>query len=102
VVHDGMRLQYGDGPERVAVPDGTAAGTLVVVFVLAQTPEAEVHGAFLEGLQARLDSAGWPLIVVLETATYRQRVGSDDRVRERRATWDRLLRDLGVTAIELA
>jgi hypothetical protein len=102
VVRDAVRLEYGDGPERVALEDGTAAGTLVVVFALAQTPEAEVHGEFLEGLQERLHRAGWPLAVVLETSTYRQRVGSDDRVRERRATWDRLLRDLGLTAVELA
>jgi hypothetical protein len=73
-----------------------------VVFPLAQTPEADVHGEFVEGLRERLDRVGWPLMVALETATYRRRVGSADRVRERRATWDRLLRDLRVTAIELA
>jgi hypothetical protein len=102
VVRDGARLEYGDDPARVTVPDGTGVGTVVVVFPLAQTPEAEVHGDFLERLQARLDRGGWPLSVVLETATYRQRVGSEDRVRERRATWDRLLRDLNLTAVELA
>jgi len=75
---------------------------LVLVFPLAQTPEPEVHGELVERLRGRLDSAGWQLLAVLETATYRQRAGSDDRVRERRATWDRLLRDLHLTAIELA
>jgi hypothetical protein len=39
--------------------------------------------------------------VVLEMAAYRARVGVEDRVRERRATWERLLHDLGVTALEL-
>lgn len=102
VVRDGAFLRYGERHDRVAVPDGTAAGTLVVVFALAQTPEAEVHGEFHDRLRERLARAGWLLVVVLETATYRRRVGSDDRVRERRATWDRLLRDLGLTAIELA
>jgi hypothetical protein len=33
--------------------------------------------------------------------TYRQRVGAEARVRERRATWERLLRELQLTAIEL-
>jgi hypothetical protein len=102
VVRDGARLAYGDDAERIALPDGHAGGRLVVVFALAQTPEAEVHGEFLERLRARLDRAGWELAVVLEAAGYRQRVGSEERVRERRATWDRLLRDLDLPAVELA
>ena len=102
VVRDGVCLQYGDDPTRVPVPGDVPRGMLVVVFPLAQTPEAEVHGQFLERLQARLDLAGWPLGVVLETATYRARVGSEARVRERRATWDRLLREYDLTATELA
>jgi hypothetical protein len=103
VICDGPSLDYGDGPERVALPeDSPGSGLAVVVFPLAQTPEADVHGEFVEGLRERLDRVGWPLMVALETATYRRRVGSADRVRERRATWDRLLRDLRVTAIELA
>jgi hypothetical protein len=60
-----------------------------------------VHGEFVHRLQKRLDGTGADLIVVLETATYRARVGSEDRVRERRATWERLLRDLRLTALEL-
>ncbi|HWC05518.1 MAG TPA: DUF2868 domain-containing protein [Methylomirabilota bacterium] len=103
VIHEGARLDYGDGPERVALPEkASATGLLALVFTLAQTPETEVHGDFVDRLQERLDRAGWQLIVVLETATYRRRVGSEDRVRERRATWDRLLRDLQLTAVDLA
>ncbi|RPH85785.1 MAG: hypothetical protein EHM88_00005 [Candidatus Rokuibacteriota bacterium] len=103
VIHDGARLEYGDGPERVRLPEAPSrSGVLVLVFPLAQTPEPEVHGELVERLRERLDGAGWQLLAVLETATYRQRAGSDDRVRERRATWDRLLRDLHLTAIELA
>ena len=74
---------------------------LVLVFTLAHTPAPELHCEFRAWLRERLDRARWQLRVVLETATYRQRVGSDDRVRERRATWDRLLRELDLTAIEL-
>jgi hypothetical protein len=61
-----------------------------------------VHGEYIERLRERLDRAGWELRVVLEVATYRRRVGSEDRVRERRATWGRLLRDLQLTASDLA
>jgi hypothetical protein len=41
-------------------------------------------------------------MLVLEMATYRQRAGSEVRVRERRATWERLLRAVQATAVELA
>jgi predicted N-acetyltransferase YhbS len=61
-----------------------------------------VHGEFVERLRERLDRAGWRLLVVLDTVTYRQRVGTEARVRERGATWQRLLRELQLTAIELA
>jgi hypothetical protein len=60
-----------------------------------------VHGEFLVRLRERLDRAGWSLLLVLETATYRRRVGSEERVRERRATWARLLRDVQLIAIEV-
>ncbi|MGH7268221.1 MAG: hypothetical protein ACREMB_25665 [Candidatus Rokuibacteriota bacterium] len=102
VIHDDAHLDYGDRPERVTVPEApSGSGLLVVVFALAQTPETHVHGEFLERLAERLDGAGWTLMVVLETATFRQGAGSVERVRERRRTWDRLLRDLGLTAMEL-
>jgi hypothetical protein len=77
VIREVASLDYGDGPERVALPGGTVEGTqVVVVFPLAQTPEADVHGEFVEGLRARLDGAAPPLQVVLDAADYRRRVGS--------------------------
>ena len=103
VIRDAARLEYGDDPERITLPeDPSLSGLVVLVFPLAQTPEVEVHGEFLERLLDRLDRAGWQLTVVLDAATYRQRVGSDERVRERRVTWNRLLRDLDVIVMELA
>ncbi|MGH7309080.1 MAG: hypothetical protein ACREK6_10340 [Candidatus Rokuibacteriota bacterium] len=102
VIRDDAHLDYGDGPERVTVPEApSGSGLLVVVFPLAQTPETQVHGEFLGRLAERLDGAGWTLIIVLESTTFRQAAGSADRVRERRRTWDRLLRDLQLTAMEL-
>ena len=103
VIRDGAQLAYGDGPDRIRLPEDPArTGVLVLVFALAQTPEPEVHGELVDRLRERLHRSRWRLLAVLETATYRRRAGSDDRVRERRATWDRLLRELDLPAIELA
>jgi hypothetical protein len=103
VLHDGASLAYGDHPDSIPLPASPARTAVVaLVFALAQTPEPEVHGEFVERLRERLDRGGWRLLVVLETVTYRQRVGAEARVRERRATWERLLRDLELSAIELA
>jgi hypothetical protein len=103
VIREAVRLGYGDGPERLALPDAASdPGLVAVVFALAQTPEREVHGEFLAAVRDKAHGAGWDIQVVLETATYRRRVASDQRVRERRATWDRLLHDLELTAMELA
>lgn len=101
VIRDGTSLEYGDDPWQIAVTD-PAPGVVALVFPLAQTPEPEVHGKFIERLRERLDAAGRELVVVLETATYRQRAGSETRVAERRATWERLLRSVQTTAAELA
>jgi len=102
VVRDDAQLDYGEGPERITVPEAPPGSSLlVVVFALSQTPEMQVHGEFLERLAERLDGAGWGLMVALETATFRRRAPSEDRVRERRRTWDRLLRELRLTAMEL-
>ncbi len=101
VIRDAARLDYGDGAESVNLPSRTPeVGVIAVVFSLAQTPEPEVHGEFLSSLGERLEVAGWQLMVVLESATYRRNVGSDDRVRERQATWHRLLEERHVTAID--
>jgi hypothetical protein len=102
VIHDAAILDYGDGPERIPLPPASrGAGQVAVVFPLAQTPEADVHGEFVEGVRERLDGSGWSLLVVLDAASYRRRVGSPDRVRERRSTWDRLLRDPRWTGIAI-
>jgi hypothetical protein len=101
VIRDGASLEYGDEPGQIALSD-PAPGVVALVFTLAQTPEPEVHGKFIERLRERLDAAGRELVLVLESATYRDRVGSEDRVRERRATWERLLRSVQVAAVDLA
>jgi hypothetical protein len=103
VIHDNAHLAYGDDPDRIVLPEnGSRSGVVVLVFTLAQTPEPEVHGDFATHLHAHLARSGWQLRVALESTTYRQRTGSATRVAERRATWDRLLRDLQLQTIELS
>jgi hypothetical protein len=102
VIRDAARLHYGDGAESVSLPSRTeGVGLIAVVFSLSQTPEPEVHGEFLGSLGERLEASGWQLMVVLDSATYRRNVGSDDRVRERQATWHRLLEEGHLAAIDV-
>jgi len=101
VIRDGPSLEYGDDPGQIALTE-PAPGVVALVFPLAQTPEPEVHGKFIERLRERLDAAGRELVLVLETATYRQRAGSATRVAERRATWERMLRSVQASALDLA
>jgi len=102
VIHDNAHVAYGDDPDRITVPENPSrSGVVVLVFTLAQTPEPEVHGDFTSRLHAHLERSGWHLLIALESTTYRQRTGSPTRVAERRATWDRLLRDLRLKTIEL-
>ncbi len=78
-------------------PRGAAVETCrVVLFGLAQSPESEVHGALLDGLRAAAREDR--LLVVVDASAYRLRVGSGERVEERRRAWDRVLREAGFTA----
>ena len=61
VIRDGARSTTATAPSGSRCRTTTAApGMVVVVFALAQTPEAEVHGEFLERLResARRAPAG--------------------------------------------
>ncbi len=74
---------------------------IVVVFNLAQPPESEVHGAFLQDLTTRLDPRRTQLLVVLDESSYRERIGEQARVRERVDAWSRVVHDAGLTALPL-
>ena len=61
-VRDAAQLEYGDAPIVSSWRVARSSGLIVVVFPLAQTPEADVHGEFVEGLRrlARLaGSSAW-------------------------------------------
>jgi hypothetical protein len=110
----GEPLAYGAG-----VPEGDDASDLdapenadddvvpgeercvVLVFNLAQTPESEVHGAFLNEVLHRIESHRWRLLVLVDSSTYRERIDSAERRRERFETWSRLVGDAGLSAVDL-
>jgi hypothetical protein len=69
----------------------------VVVFSLAQSPEAEVHGRFIEQLKAGL-GRGVRLLVLVDAAKYRRRVATPERWTERARAWQRVVQETGPTA----
>lgn len=89
-------LEYGfewDEPEGPGFDSG--ADTCVLVFNLAQSPEQEVHGHFLEGARAAADEAEGRILVLCDETKYRRRMGEDAdgerRLEERRRSWTRLV-----------
>ena len=88
-------LSYGDEPP--ALGDRSPRAT-VVVFHLAQSPEREVHGVFIEELRAQLSDSDEDLLLILDESRYRE-VASPERADERRRAWDRVLADVGVRAV---
>jgi hypothetical protein len=92
----GDMLAYGDDPPEI--PDGHHC---VVVFDVAQTPETEVHGRFVESCMETIGARpGRRLLVLLEEERFRARNG-DERGEERRRSWLRLLRGAGLGAAPL-
>ncbi|MEM7310796.1 MAG: DUF2868 domain-containing protein [Planctomycetota bacterium] len=93
---------YGD-EDGAALFDGADAGgnarTLVLVFPLAQTPEAEVHGRLLNELRGHL-AEDESLLILVDASRYRARLGAqaEGRLDERRSAWDRMLGDEGLSA----
>jgi hypothetical protein len=90
-------LAYGADPPAADARRGEPHGR-VVVLNLAQSPEQEVHGAFLEALRARHAAAPHPpwLLVLLDEEGFRARQGDApgrDRVAERWRAWERVARD---------
>lgn len=85
------------GAEAPALALGAAAR--VAVFNLAQSPEQEVHGAFLEALAA----AAAPVLVLLDEEAYRERLGTGgaERLAQRRRAWERTAHEAGLAVASL-
>ena len=71
-----------------------------MLFNLAQSPEAEVHGALLRNLKATLDDEHGRLLVVVDVSAYRER-SDDRRVAERLGAWKRVVGELGLEIVDL-
>ena len=92
-------LAYGDEPPG---PGDRAPRATVVVFHLAQSPEREVHGVFVEEVRGQVPAgSASDLLLVLDETRYRD-VALPERVDERRRAWDRVLADVGARAVGLA
>ncbi len=109
VLGEGARLEiespvdYGTEDEWLAeVSLDSDLDHLVILFNLAATPETENHGAIVAGVMRRLaaQGSGTALTVLVDQATYRERLSSQaraaDRLIERRAAWESMLGRQGV------
>ncbi len=87
---------YGADP-----PARPFGGALLLVFDLAQSPEQEVHGRYLERLRGRGgDAPEEPLLVVLDEERY-ARLADPERVAERRRSWLRVIAEAELEAVAL-
>jgi len=97
-------VTYGDDPPPPGreSEDGSAGYDryLVVLFNAAQSPETEVHGAFLEKLKHRL-GPGDKLLVLTDTGPYRRQVAAAGRSEERQQAWNALGRTVGLEPVHI-
>jgi hypothetical protein len=101
-VRVGEPAAYGAEPPPPAALEREARETCrVALFNLAQTPEPEVHGAFLERLKAQLERGREQLLVLVDPTLYAERIDAPERVDERLRTWQRAAGELGLTVVPL-
>lgn len=98
-------LAYGD--DYRAQTSERAERCELLVFNLAQTPEPEVHGQFCRSaIEAASGARGKrALLVVIDEASFVERLGDDEesrgRIESRRRNWTRVLADLDLRAVYL-
>jgi hypothetical protein len=97
-------LPYGEeiGDAPWASEDGLASGPevcVVIVFNLAQSPEPEVHGTFLDQLKSRVEAAERRLLLLIDVSSYGRRVGVSERSEQRLRGWRRLVSDSGLELV---
>ena len=88
-------VNYGDDVS----PGQPSTSCVVIVYSLVQSPEREVHGRYVQDWTEL--GAGFKVLVVLDTSSWRKRFGEGEsrRESERRSGWDRVLREVGVTPL---
>jgi len=76
----------------------------VPLFALAQSPEVEVHGRFVEELKRRVPDGG-SLLVLVDATSYRERLDEgaegEARLEERRRAWNRVVREAGLECVHV-
>jgi len=101
-------IRYGSEEEFLAAPLPpalAAADHAALAVSLAATPEEEVHGRLLAGLGEARRAAGKsdPVILLLDEAAYRERLGPAEeagrRVKERLFAWRQLAEALGARVV---
>ena len=99
-------VPYGGGDEATARirGDGTVPDYIIVLFNIAATPEDENHGEFAASL-LRCAVPHTRIGVVLDAWGYRQRLEGladlDERLAERRRSWENMLRVRGIESVAL-
>ena len=97
-------VRYGDEDKLRPQLEPGAAEWLVLLMTVAATPEAENHGAALGALRDSLarTPAAPPLLVVIDTGPYSQRMHGDAsfdrRLTERRRLWSEFVAGYGLRA----
>lgn len=103
-LHAAEPAGYGEPPP-LAADGAQGPRRVVVVFSMAQSPEMEVHGEFLDEIRRQLSEspAGGLLLVLLDDEVYRARLGdSAPRLAERRRAWERFGEECSVTVVSLS
>lgn len=91
------RVAYGTDRD----PPDAKPSCAVVLYGLVQSPELEVHGRYLEDW---MKEGGDPkVLVIVDASNWRERFGEGDEQRqaERLRAWDRVLRDVGLSALHV-
>jgi hypothetical protein len=73
----------------------------VVLFNLAQTPEAEVQGQYLRRLRLEAHAHDEDLLVLIDASRYRASVSSAQRWHERMQAWREVTAHAGLDAVEI-
>jgi hypothetical protein len=94
---------YGSEDDTALTVSLAGRPTLVLPrFDLSATPETEVHGRWLRALQGAAAKAGAPrCVLVVDESGFVQRFGqtAPERIEQRRAAWQALATDLGLTVL---
>lgn len=109
-----LRPAVDYGAEELPETEGEAGPATerarVVVFNLAQTPEAEVHGELVRRYRSRQAPHGESFLAVVDGSSYRQRLlsqslgsgeSAQERLESRRKAWQRTLGDDGCAWVDL-